>query len=272
MEPRRREEADEEETVMVPVKEMMLRCRLKLILANWSRRLLKSRLNIRLAFSRSINGTNMEVKIAAGYCVRKITVEECRGRNMRWIILDGVFNKHRTYIYGQVNCNVALVKKKAKKKEISPETNRGDGNEPSVNGMETGRLLERADADEPHCQSCNWYPLSWRTGIPQLFTQTELEAITNRFPPESIMKDEDGMQTYGGHFHGMPVVSCFSENDERFWSKLKILCQVRHRNIPNLVGYGFSGGMFLLFDLPPMGTLEENLRETSSFGDEAVKI
>ncbi|KAI4318498.1 hypothetical protein MLD38_032195 [Melastoma candidum] len=222
------------------------------------------------------NKIKMEVKIAAGYCVRKITVEECRGRNMCWIVLDGDFNKHRTYIYGQVNCNVALVKakdvvtlmpSKAKQKEISPETNRGDGIEPPINGMETGRLLEHADADEPHCQSCNWYPLSWRTGIPQLFTQTELEAITNGFPPESIIKDEDSIQTFGGFFHGMPVsVSRFSENDERFWSKLKILCQVRHRNILNLVGYGFSGGMFLLFDLPPMGTLQENLQ-----GDDSAK-
>lgn len=188
-----------------------------------------------------------------------------------FFLLRSDFDKHRTYIYEQVDCNLALVKakdvvtlmpSKAKQKGIYPETKRTDSIEPLVDGTEDGRLLECAD--EPPSRSRSWYPLSWRTGIPRLFTQTELETITNGFPPESIVKNEDSIKTYGGLFQGMPVsVSHFSENDERFWSKLKILCQVRHRNIMNLVGYGFSGGMFLLFDLPPMGMLEENLQGKS---------
>lgn len=112
-----------------------------------------------------------------------------------------------------------------------------------------------------------WYPLSWRSGFPRAFTQTELEDITNGFSKENLIRVEDDIKVYEGMFEDTPVViKSFSENDERFWTMLKILSRVRHRNISNLVGFCCTGtSVFLLSDYPCLGTLEENLLSKSNF-------
>lgn len=119
----------------------------------------------------------------------------------------------------------------------------------------------------PPPKTCCWYPLAWRTSFPRYFTQSELEVITSGFPKENIVQTQDNVKVYQGQFQETPVlVNCFSQNDERFWSMLRILSRVRHRNILNIVGYCFTGSsMFLLFDFPSMGTLEINLQSKSVF-------
>ena len=90
---------------------------------------------------------------------------------------------------------------------------------------------------KPNPQSPCWYPLSWENGYPRTFSISELEMITNGFADENIVSEKE-RNIYEGICKGKPVlVIQFAGNDDRFWSLLKILSRVRHRNILNLVGY-----------------------------------
>uniref|UniRef100_A0A2N9IG92 Protein kinase domain-containing protein n=1 Tax=Fagus sylvatica TaxID=28930 RepID=A0A2N9IG92_FAGSY len=134
-------------------------------------------------------------------------------------------------------------------------------------------ILQEEESPEllPSPESPCWYPLSWRSGFPRAFDHSELEVITNGFADENIVKEMDGMKVYHGFLQDIPVlVKCFLETDERFWTMLKILSWVRHRNIKNIVGYCFAGAsVFLLCDCPCMDTVEVNLQcddSAMSFG------
>ncbi|KAF8013982.1 hypothetical protein BT93_I1752 [Corymbia citriodora subsp. variegata] len=211
----------------------------------------------------------LESKIAAGFCPRKLIVDEARSCNTCWIILDSHLKKDKTYIYAHVGCNLALFKGKdvvtlMPSKVILQESSslkhiRIDdallSNDPITDNQEDKSIT-------PPPKTRCWYPLTWRTGFPRSFTQSELEVITSGFSKENIVQTLDNVQVYQGQFQETPIlVNCFSQNDERFWSMLRILSRVRHRNILSIVGYCFAGSsMFLLFDLPFMGTLEINLQ------------
>ncbi|XP_056163340.1 probable serine/threonine-protein kinase At1g01540 [Syzygium oleosum] len=214
------------------------------------------------------NEVKLESKIAAGLCPRKVTVDEAQSCNTCWIILDSHLKKDKTYIYAHVCCNLALVKgkdvvtlmpSKVILQKSSLKHRRVDdallSNEPITDDQEEKSIT-------PPPKTCCWYPLAWRTGFPRYFTQSELEVITSGFSEENIVQTQDNVKVYQGQFQETPVlVNCFSQNDERFWSMLRILSRVRHRNILNIVGYCFTGSsMFLLFDFPFMGTLEINLQ------------
>ncbi|KAI6701706.1 hypothetical protein NL676_016030 [Syzygium grande] len=56
------------------------------------------------------NEVQLESKIAAGLCPRKVTVDEAQSCNTCWIILDSHLKKNKTYIYAHVCCNLAIVK------------------------------------------------------------------------------------------------------------------------------------------------------------------
>lgn len=80
--------------------------------------------------------------------------------------------------------------------------------------------------------------------------------------------EADGMKIYQGILQDLFVlVKCFSESDhDRFWSLLKILSSVRHRNIMNIVGYCCTGtSKYLLCDYQTMGTVELNLQCKNNF-------
>jgi hypothetical protein len=130
-------------------------------------------------------------------------------------------------------------------------------------------ILQEEESPEPlpSPESPCWYPLSWRSGFPRAFDHSELEVITNGFADENIVKEMDGMKVYHGFLQDIPVlVKCFLETDERFWTMLKILSWVRHRNIKNIVGYCFAGAsVFLLCDCPCMDTVEVNLQCKNNF-------
>lgn len=113
----------------------------------------------------------------------------------------------------------------------------------------------------PDLSPC-WYPLSWRSGFPRLFLGDELQNITNGLSYENIVIEMNEIKIYQGLLQETPIlVHCFNENDKHFWSILKILSRVRHRNIVNLVGYCCGDASpFLIFDYPCGGTLEMNLQ------------
>ncbi|KAJ7946633.1 Mitogen-activated protein kinase kinase kinase [Quillaja saponaria] len=107
--------------------------------------------------------------------------------------------------------------------------------------LENPNVLEKRDSSSSPKSPC-WYPLSWKSGFPRAFSQSELEVITNSFSDENVMTELNHLKVYQGILEKTPVlVRCFSEDDERVWLMLKILCRVRHCNIMNLVGYCCTG-------------------------------
>ncbi|CAK9179544.1 unnamed protein product [Ilex paraguariensis] len=130
---------------------------------------------------------------------------------------------------------------------------------------------EGSDTDEdksvlipapPTPQSSCWRPLSSRHGFPRAFSLIELEMAANGFGTENLILEEDGMKLYEGIYQETPIlIRLFSGDDDRFWSLLKVLSCVRHRNIVNLVGYCCTAdSLFLLCDYPCNGNeLAKNL-------------
>ena len=192
-----------------------------------------------------------------------------------FLSISSHLKKEKVFMYGHVGCHIAIYKGKDVATLIAPKASdsshiprkgtradksqRDPDNDEDLNGLQEG--LCRLELAPP--QSPCWYPLSWRTGFPRSFALTELQDITNRFGEENLVLDEDDIKLYKGILQETPVlVRRFSGNDNgQFWSELKILSRVRHRNIMNLVGYCCTGSsMFLLFDYPCMGSLEVNLR------------
>ncbi|XP_048231254.1 serine/threonine-protein kinase CDG1 [Ricinus communis] len=219
------------------------------------------------------NEVNMEVKLAFGFCPEKITVEQAQNSNPRWIVLDSYLKKHKVVIYAHVGCNIAVMKGKdvatltpsrtlpgSPTQTDNPLTtkNQQPGGENQVNVSSS----QEGQSSSAQPRSPCWYPLSWRSGFPRAFSQTELQEVTNCFSEENLIQDQDNIKVYEGVVQESPVlVRSFSEDDERFWTMLKILSRVRHRNISNLVGYCCTGtSLFLLSDYPCLGTLEVNLR------------
>ncbi|KAI7993011.1 putative LRR receptor-like serine/threonine-protein kinase [Camellia lanceoleosa] len=235
------------------------------------------------------NDVKLEVKLAAGYDPRKITIEEAQHLNPRWIVLESYLKKHKIYIYGHVACNVAVMKEKGIVTLMPSRTSEHDQQWPTECGKVddhdhddheafTGAserdiplqdeeplnaFIEKTCVPAPTPQSPCWYPLSWRTAFPRAFTINELEAITNGFAIENLVEEEPEVdkQIFEGICQETPVlVKRFAANDDQFWSVLKILSRVRHRNILNLVGYCCTdASVFLLFDYPCSGTIEMNL-------------
>ncbi|XP_019078958.1 uncharacterized protein LOC104881004 [Vitis vinifera] len=230
------------------------------------------------------NEVKLEVKLAAGFDAKKITIEEAQNSNTRWIVLDSHLKKEKVFIYGQVDCNIAVMKGKDVATLMVPKASGCSQIPQKITRVDAANIItpdqpqtqpddeDLNDLQEDLCrpapapQSPCWYPLAWRTGFPRSFTLTELEEITNRFGDENIVLDHGDIKLYDGILQETPVlVQRFSGNDQgKFWSEFKILSRVRHRNIMNLVGYCCTGScLFLLFDYPCMGSLEVNLRHNA---------
>ncbi|XP_034700923.1 probable serine/threonine-protein kinase PBL25 [Vitis riparia] len=192
--------------------------------------------------------------------------------------------KEKVFIYGHVDCNIAVMKGKDVATLMVPKASGCSQIPPKITRVDAANIItpdqpqtqpddeDLNDLQEDLCrpapapQSPCWYPLAWRTGFPRSFTLTELEEITNRFGDENIVLDHGDIKLYDGILQETPVlVQRFSGNDQgKFWSEFKILSRVRHRNIMNLVGYCCTGScLFLLFDYPCMGSLEVNLRHNA---------
>ena len=168
-------------------------------------------------------------------------------------MVGSYFKKFKEDIRGHINCNLAVVKGKDIAAIMTSTAVQNENFETLPPEEESPALL--SDPESP----C-WYPLSWRSGFPRSFDHSELKVITNDFDDYNIVREEDGMKVYHGFLQDIPVlVKCFLKTDERFWSTLKILSQVRHRHIRNIVWYCCADdSVFLLCDCQCMDTVEVN--------------
>ncbi|CAL5377836.1 unnamed protein product [Camellia sinensis] len=221
------------------------------------------------------NEVKLEVILAAGYDPCEKTIEQAQNYNTQWIVLDSHLKKHKAYIHGRVTCNIAVFKGKDVATLISSRTPgyKTDGKSVANVGViakEDDELQHEVLNPPPEKSfipapttppSPCWYPLSWRTGFPRAFSISELGEITNGFADSNIVVDEPEKKVYKGIYQETRVlIKLFSASDDRFWSLLKILSRVRHRNILNLVGYCCTdASLYLLCDYPCNGTVETNL-------------
>ncbi|XP_028079069.1 proline-rich receptor-like protein kinase PERK2 isoform X2 [Camellia sinensis] len=216
----------------------------------------------------------LEVILAAGYDPCEKTIEQAQNYNTQWIVLDSHLKKHKAYIHGRVTCNIAVFKGKDVATLISSRTPeyKTDGKSVANVGViakeddelqhEVLNPPEKSFIPAPTTPpSPCWYPLSWRTGFPRAFSISELGEITNGFADSNIVVEEHEKKVYKGIYQETRVlIKLFSASDDQFWSLLKILSRVRHRNILNLVGYCCTdASLYLLCDYPCNGTVETNL-------------
>ncbi|XWS62812.1 hypothetical protein CRYUN_Cryun06bG0042600 [Craigia yunnanensis] len=222
------------------------------------------------------NEVKLEVKLAAGICPKEITLQEAQNSNTRWIVLDSHLKRHKLYIYGHVECNVAVMKGKdvatlmpsrAPKPDYSSAScERADGetcpdNQP-LNDLKNGnpKVVEEGESSIPSpSQGPCWYPLQWRAGFPRDFSLSEIEVITNGFA--DILYENEIVKIYEGVLQNTPVMVKSFQDDERFWSMLTILSRVRHRNIMNIVGYCCtSTNRLCISDYPCLDNVAKNLQ------------
>ncbi|KAJ0077793.1 hypothetical protein Patl1_37209 [Pistacia atlantica] len=181
----------------------------------------------------------LEVKLAAGYCPGKITVDEAQNSNTRWIVLDSHFEKYQGFIRGHVGCNVAIMKGKdfatlmpSKFPLITtlaypPNYYEGTNQEVATNDQpgshdKNPEQEPNSSAQQP-AATPHWYPLSWRSGFPRAFSLREVEEITDGFGEENLLKKSENLNVYEGIFQETPVViKSFQEDDDRFWTVLMI--------------------------------------------------
>ncbi|KAL1802115.1 hypothetical protein ACET3Z_030762 [Daucus carota] len=226
------------------------------------------------------NGVKLEAKLAVGYDPKTITVENAHKFNPRWIILDSHLKRDKVYIYGHVTCNVAVMKEKG---VATLMPSRGLASERFSVDRQDNDTEKGADIEQEEChdlaqdsiwvlpilsspRSPCWYPLSWRSGFPKVFSFDELEVMTNGFSKEHLLIADGDKIVYDGICQETPVIiKKFSAEDDQAIALLKILSRVRHRNIFNLVGYcSTHDSLALLFDYPCSGALKMYLRSDES--------
>ncbi|KAB2620417.1 proline-rich receptor-like protein kinase PERK14 [Pyrus ussuriensis x Pyrus communis] len=212
----------------------------------------------------SKNEVSLVLKLAAGFCPARLAIKESQNLITRWIILDSHFKKSKVYLRGHVTCNIAVVKEKGyaslmlSNDSVTPEEHPGEKNSKGFSAYE----LRNKSAPAPYPHYPCFYPLSWRSGFPRVFSYNELEVITNGFADDNIKAVVDGMAVHQGILQDTPVlVKSLQITNKGFQTILEILSQVRHRNIMNLVGCCSTGvSAFLLFDFPCLGTVQMNLQ------------
>ncbi|XP_020540238.1 receptor-like cytosolic serine/threonine-protein kinase RBK2 isoform X2 [Jatropha curcas] len=99
------------------------------------------------------------------------------------------------------------------------------------------------------------------------FTLSQLEAATNNFSPENLIGKGGFAEVYKGRLRNGKLVAIKrltkGTSDEQtgvFLSELGIMAYVDHPNTAKLLGCGIDGGMFLVFELSPLGSLGSVLR------------
>ncbi|KAK9664289.1 hypothetical protein RND81_14G031000 [Saponaria officinalis] len=105
---------------------------------------------------------------------------------------------------------------------------------------------------------------SWKN-----FSLKELHEATNYFNKENLIGEGGYAEVYKGVLpdgHLVAVKRMSKGNPEElaadFLSELGIIVHVNHPNIAKVVGYGVEGGMHLVLDLSPNGSLESVLRNS----------
>ncbi|XP_039017743.1 receptor-like cytosolic serine/threonine-protein kinase RBK2 [Hibiscus syriacus] len=98
---------------------------------------------------------------------------------------------------------------------------------------------------------------SWKN-----FSLSELEEATNKFNPGNLIGKGGYAEVYKGRLTTGKYVAIkrlmkgsLEEMTIDFLSELGIIVHVDHPNIAKMIGYGVEGGMFLVFQLSPYGSL-----------------
>uniref|UniRef100_A0A7N0T2G1 non-specific serine/threonine protein kinase n=1 Tax=Kalanchoe fedtschenkoi TaxID=63787 RepID=A0A7N0T2G1_KALFE len=102
---------------------------------------------------------------------------------------------------------------------------------------------------------------SWKN-----FSLAELQAATNNFSPENLIGEGGYSEVYKGQIEDGEQVAIKRLSGEMseemtadFLSELGIIVHVNHPNIAKLVGYGVEGGMHIVLELSPNGSLSSLL-------------
>ncbi|KAF8387958.1 hypothetical protein HHK36_026624 [Tetracentron sinense] len=103
----------------------------------------------------------------------------------------------------------------------------------------------------------SYFKSSWKN-----FTLSELETATNNFSFENVIGRGGYAEVYKGCLEGGQLVAIKrltrGTQEERigdFLSELGIIVHVNHPNTAKLIGYGIEGGMHLVLQLSPHGSL-----------------
>lgn len=102
----------------------------------------------------------------------------------------------------------------------------------------------------------NW-KYSWRN-----FTLSELQTATHNFSHENLIGKGGYAEVYKGCLEDGQLVAVKrvvrGETEERtagFLSELGVIAHVNHPNTAKLIGYGVEGGLYLVLQLSPLGSL-----------------
>ncbi|KAI4317682.1 hypothetical protein L6164_025532 [Bauhinia variegata] len=112
------------------------------------------------------------------------------------------------------------------------------------------------DTDQLSCFKSSWIN----------FTLSEIQAATNDFSQENLIGEGGYAEVYLGKLEDGKFVAIKrltrgnpEEMTADFLSELGIIVHVDHPNIAKLIGYGVEGGMFLVLQLSPHGSLSSIL-------------
>ncbi|CAI9774326.1 unnamed protein product [Fraxinus pennsylvanica] len=112
---------------------------------------------------------------------------------------------------------------------------------------------------KPHCKN---------------FSFCKLQIATNYFSPECLIGKGGYAEVYRGCLRGGQLVAIKrltkgppDEKIRNFLSELGIMAHINHPNTAKLIGYGVEGGLYLVLDLSPLGSLASQLHSS----DEKLK-
>ncbi|KAI3472686.1 hypothetical protein Pfo_030835 [Paulownia fortunei] len=110
----------------------------------------------------------------------------------------------------------------------------------------------------------NYFKPQWKN-----FSFSELQSATSNFCQGSLIGKGGYAEVYKGSLHHGQLVAIkrFSKGSlgERigdFLSELGIMAHVNHPNTAKLIGYGVEGGMYLVLELSPLGSLASMLHSS----------
>ncbi|OAY42212.1 hypothetical protein MANES_09G162000v8 [Manihot esculenta] len=100
----------------------------------------------------------------------------------------------------------------------------------------------------------------------ETFTLAQLETASNNFSPENLIGKGGYSEVYKGRLRNGKLVAIkrltkgtADERTTQFLSELGIMAHVDHPNTAKLLGCGIDGGMHLVFELSPLGSMRSVL-------------
>ncbi|XP_038723895.1 receptor-like cytosolic serine/threonine-protein kinase RBK2 [Tripterygium wilfordii] len=119
-----------------------------------------------------------------------------------------------------------------------------------------------------------YFKSSWKN-----FALSELEAATNNFSHENLIGEGGYAEVYKGELPDGQLVAIKrltrgspEEMTTDFLSELGIIVHIDHPNLAKLIGYGVEGGMHLVLQLSPHGSLSSLLYGSKEKLDWAIRF